>query len=48
MRSNLKLRKNPPEAFQNFTTPIKWKSLIQKAKSYKVSDVIEDEDNEEI
>tara|TARA_R110002012_G_scaffold316436_1_gene531397 strand:+ start:19364 stop:20188 length:825 start_codon:yes stop_codon:yes gene_type:complete len=42
----LKLRKNPPEAFQNFKTPIKWKSLIQKARLYKPSDVIENEEIE--
>lgn len=42
----LKLRKNPPEAYQNFTKMINWKSLIKKAKSYKVSDVIEDENDE--
>lgn len=42
----LKLRKNPPEAYQNFTKQINWKSLIKTAKTYKVSDVIEDENDE--
>lgn len=41
----LKLRKNPPEAYQNFTTPINWKSLIKVSKNYKVSDVIDDDDD---
>ena len=43
----LKLRKNPPEAYQNFTTPINWKSLIKASKNFKVSDVIEDEEHME-
>jgi hypothetical protein len=42
----LKLRKNPAEAYQNFTKKINWKSLIKVARNYKITDVIENEEVE--
>ena len=43
----LKLRKNPPEAYQNFQKKINWKGLIKKAKNYKVEDVVNEEGDDE-
>ena len=43
----LKIRKNPPEMFQNFTKKIEWKKYIKIAKSTKNYDD-DDEDDVEL
>lgn len=44
----LKNRKNPPEMYQNFTTPIDWKKYIKQAKAFnKKKDFDSDSEDEQ-
>jgi len=40
----MKVRKNPVEAYKNFTEPIEWKKVAKMKKSKKMIDECFDED----
>lgn len=43
----MKVRKNPPEAYRNFTEPIEWKKLVKVAKMKKSKKVLDKEIEED-
>jgi len=43
----MKVRKNPPEAYRNFTEPIEWKKLVKVAKMKKSKKMIDDDIEED-